>query len=177
MMSTSFRFRQYPVERNHFSTAQAVLGTAARTWHARCTSRERARPQWRRSERAACDRRSGYYGLCTDLNHFQRLGLRGLRRDFSDRFGFDSDHRFGARDEVTSSLRLLVVDEPFHRALLLCANRSSACSIRQEYTDPASMDGEAQASGAHRGAGEWRVARLCSNSLPRSGYHHFVRAR
>src|SRR6266568_4470001 len=32
MMSRSFRFRQYPVERNHFSAAQAVFGTAARTW-------------------------------------------------------------------------------------------------------------------------------------------------
>ena len=31
-MRRSFRFRQYPVERNHFSAAQAVFGTAARTW-------------------------------------------------------------------------------------------------------------------------------------------------
>jgi hypothetical protein len=42
-MSRSFRFRQYPVERNHFSAAQAVFGTAAWTWSfwPRCRHRNR----------------------------------------------------------------------------------------------------------------------------------------
>jgi hypothetical protein len=61
-MSRSFRFRQYPVERNHFSAAQAVLGAAARTWSSEARHDQRSR--WVRSLLKTAE---GLHKLCEKL--------------------------------------------------------------------------------------------------------------